>query len=77
MNQEDYKPTFKPFAKARKRIETMFSQLDDQFMMIRNYAKQQRGLFTRVLAKIGAMTIMQYINKENNKPIGRVKYAFD
>jgi hypothetical protein len=34
-------------------------------------------LFTRVLAKIGAMTIMQYINKTNNKPIGRVKYAFD
>lgn len=77
MNQKDYKPTFKAFAKARKRIETVFSQLDDQFMMIRNYAKQQRGLFTRVLAKIGAMTIMQYINKENNKPIGRVKYAFD
>lgn len=25
INQKDYKPIFKPFAKARKRIETVFS----------------------------------------------------
>ncbi len=75
LNQKDWKPTFIPFAKARKRIETVFSQLCDQFMIIRNYAKQTEGLFTRIISKISALTILQYINKINNKPIDRVKYA--
>ncbi len=47
-------------------METVFSQLDDQFMLVRNYAKQQAGLFVRMLAKISAMTVLQYFNKENN-----------
>lgn len=75
LNQKDWKPTFKPFAKARKRVETLFSQLDDQFMVCRNYAKQQIGLFARIIGKVSALTILQYINFTNNKPIGRVKYA--
>lgn len=41
LNQKNWKTTFKPFAKARKRVETLFSQLDDQCMVCRNYAKQQ------------------------------------
>ena len=49
LNQKDWKPLFISFAKARKRIETTFSQLTDQFMMIRNYAKQEEGLFARVI----------------------------
>jgi hypothetical protein len=40
-----------------------------------NYAKQTTGLFTRIIAKISAMTILQYINKLNNKPIGQIKDA--
>ena len=39
LNMKDRNPTFKPFAKARKRIKTNFSQLCDQFMIFRNYAK--------------------------------------
>ena len=74
-NQRDWKPVFHPFAKARKRIETLFSQLCDQFMLIRNYAKDTDGLFARIIGKISALTILQYINYKNNKPIGRVKYA--
>lgn len=35
-NQKSLKPAFRPFAKARKRIETVFSQLCDQFMLVRN-----------------------------------------
>lgn len=50
------------FAKARKRIETLFSQLCDQFMIIRNYAKDTDGLFARIIGKISALTILQYIN---------------
>ena len=34
LNQKDWKPTFIPFAKARKRVETLFSQLSDQFLVI-------------------------------------------
>ena len=75
LNQKDWKPTFIPFAKARKRIETLFSQLNDQFMVIRNYAKDTRGLFARIIGKISALTVLQYINYSNDKPIGRIKYA--
>ena len=75
LNQKNWKPTFIPFAKARKRIETVFSQLCDQFMIIRNYAKQTKGLFTRIIGKISALTVLQYINKINNRPIGQIKYA--
>ena len=73
--QKEWKPTFPAFAKARKRIETIFSQLCDQFMIIRNYAKDTDGLFARIIGKISALTILQYINYKNEKPIDRVKYA--
>ena len=62
LNQKNWKPTFIPFAKARKRIETLFSQLTDQFLVIRNYAKITNGLFARIIGKITALTILQYVN---------------
>ncbi|MBY0066795.1 transposase, partial [Empedobacter falsenii] len=62
-NQKEYKPQFYPFKKYRKRIETLFSQLCDQFMIRRNYAKTFEGFKTRILAKITALTVVQYINK--------------
>lgn len=37
--QKEWKPAYPAFAKARKRIEIIFSQLCGQFMIIRNYAK--------------------------------------
>lgn len=74
-NQKDFKPIYKPFAKARKRIETTFSQLNDQFMAIRNYAKDFKGFALRILTKISAFTVMQLLNKLNNRPIGHTKYA--
>ena len=60
---------------ARKRIETLFSQLTDQFLVIRNYAKITNGLFARIIGKISTLTILQYVNFINNRPIGRIKYA--
>lgn len=75
INQKNWKPIFIPFAKARKRIGTLFSQLTEQFMTIRNYAKITDGLFTRIIAKISALTVLQYVNFINGKPIGRIKYA--
>ena len=77
VNQKDWKPTFIPFVKARKRIETLFSQLTDQFLVIRNYVKITNGLFARIISKISALTVLQYVNSINNKPIGRIKYAIN
>ena len=74
-NQKDWKPQHKPFGKIRKRIETLFSQFSDQFNITRNYAKDYQGFFTRIISKMSAITVSQYINKINHKPIGRIKYA--
>lgn len=38
-NQKDYKPQPYIFRKSRKRIETLFSQLCDQFTIRNNYDK--------------------------------------
>ena len=62
-NQNNYKKQPYIFRKTRKRIETLFSQLCDQFMIRRNYAKTFQGFKTRILSKITALTIIQYINK--------------
>lgn len=75
LNQKNWKRPSWVYRRFRKRIETVFSQLDDQFMMIRNYAKQTCGLFTRMAAKIGAMTVLQYVNFCNHREISHVKYA--
>jgi len=63
------------FRNVRKRIETLFSQLCDQFMLKRNYAKTIMGLSVRILSKITAVTLLQYINSKNNKPLNHLKYA--
>ena len=62
-NQLDYKKQSYIFRKSRKRIETLFSQLCDQFMIRRNYAKSFQGFKTRILSKITALTTVQFINK--------------
>lgn len=58
--------------KKRKRIETTFSQFCDQFMIKRNYAKKVNGLYTRIVSKIAAFTMLQYINSLNNKPLNHI-----
>lgn len=76
MNQKDYKPQFYLFKKQRKRIETLFSQLCDQFMIRRNYAKTFEGFRTRLLSKITALTVVQFINKEYfNRNINNLKVS--
>lgn len=65
----------KRFAYYRKRIETLFSQLCDQFMLKRNYAKTTDGLFTRILTKITAATCMQLLNYQQDKPLNKLKHA--
>ena len=75
-NQKEQKPTMWILKKVRKRIETVFSQLCDQFMIQRNYAKSFTGFKCRILAKITGFTLLQFLNKFiYNKPISRVKHT--
>jgi len=76
-NQPDYHKYPAVFRRLRKRIETLFSQLCDQFMIKRNYAKSFSGVATRMMSKIVSLTVAQYFNKfVNNKPMNEIKYAF-
>jgi hypothetical protein len=72
-NQIEYKPQTYILRKSRKRIETLFSQLCDQFKIRNNYAKTFEGFKTRILAKITALTVIQLINKQNNRNINNLK----
>ena len=63
------------YRKARKRIETLFSQLCDQFMIRRNYAKSFSGFSTRVLAKITALTMIQWSNQLSGNKLNNLKIA--
>jgi hypothetical protein len=73
-NQKDYQLQPYIFRKSRKRIETLFAQLCDQFMIRRNYAKSFDGFRTRIISKISALTMIQYLNKfVFNRPINNLK----
>ncbi len=72
-NQLSYQKQTFIFQKSRKRIETLFSQLCDQFMIRRNYAKSFAGFKTRILSKITTLTIIQFINNSLNRNINNLK----
>lgn len=72
-NQVNPKPFSHQFSKTRKRIETLFSQLCDQFMIRRNYAKSFKGFSARIISKITALTVIQWINKRNGNNINNLK----
>ena len=57
VNQHDYQKQPYSFRKTRKRIETLFSQLLDQFLIRRNYAKSYDGYKNRILSKIIALIV--------------------
>ncbi|MXV16550.1 transposase [Pedobacter sp. HMF7056] len=75
-----YKNRYQNFPKSavriRKRIETTFSQLCDQFNIKRNYAKSFLGLAARSVRKIAAFSLLQYINVIiNHRPQNQIKHA--
>jgi len=75
-NQKEFKKQPYIFKKSRKRIETLFSQLCDQFKIRNNYAKSFDGFKTRILSKITALTTIQFINKFHfNRNINNIKIA--
>ena len=74
-NQTGYRPWPIVFKNARRRVETVFSQLSDQMMLKRNYAKTFNGLRARIIAKVASVTFLQYLNKQNDRPINHIKHA--
>jgi len=74
-NQKDFKKYSHAKKIKRKNIEVYFSQLCDEFMIKRNYAKSFSGIHARINAKLTAKTFKQYWNLKNNKPINQTKHA--
>jgi len=74
-NQRGYRRWPAVFKKSRRRIETVFSQLSDQMMLKRNYAKSFNGLRARIIAKVTSVTFLQYLNNQNNRPLNHIKHA--
>jgi outer membrane phospholipase A len=63
--------------RKRKRIETLISQLDGQFSMNINFAKTFDGLATRIISKITALTMIQYLNLfVFNRKLNNIKANF-
>lgn len=57
------KPFHRPFKAARAIIETVNSQLSEQFSIQRNHARSFWGLTTRLHAKLTAHTFCIYLNR--------------
>ena len=75
LNQKNWTPSTWAYKHFRKKIETVFSQLNDHLMIIRNYTKKPSGLFARMAAKVAAFTMLQYFDLLNHRSIGQIKYA--
>lgn len=63
------------WARIRKRIEVVFSQLVQHWQIRRNFATSQQGFYTRVIAKVTSFTLAQYVNLQHSRPLGRTKHA--
>ena len=73
-NQKGFGPLRKAKGELRKRIETNFSQLHAQFLWTVNHAKSFAGLAIRLLSKITAFTMIQYLNRFIfERPINKIK----
>jgi hypothetical protein len=67
-----------PYKHKRKKIETVFSQLTDQFNIQQNYAKTLVAYLARIWSKLLSMTILNYFNQHiNNRSISKIKYALN
>jgi hypothetical protein len=74
-NQKDYVKYDYAKKIKRKQIEVVFSQLCDEFVIRRNYAKTFNGLYARIISKLAAKTFKQYWNLRNNKKLNQTKHA--
>ena len=72
VNQKKKKKQPYSFRKTRKCIEILFSQLCDQFLIRRNYAKFFDGYKNRILSKLTALTVIQMINRFLSRNINNI-----
>jgi len=72
-NQVNFEEFPHYYRKARKRIETLFSQLCDQFMIRRNYAKSFTGISRRVVTKITSLSLIQWVNQREGNKLNNLK----
>jgi hypothetical protein len=75
-NQKSKLPLDPVLGKKRRRVETQFSQLCDQFRAKHNYAKLFAGFFARLVSKVAAMSVLQIVNLKNNRPLNHLKHAW-
>lgn len=75
-NQKDKKPVEPAKARKRRRIETQFAQLCDQFNIKKNYAKTFLGFLTRIASKLAGIAVLQKLNLEKGRPINHLKHAW-
>lgn len=75
-NQKGFKPTDPKLGRKRRRIEVMFAQLCDQFKLKKNYAKTFSGVFTRVVSKLAAIAVLQWVNLEKGRPLNHIRHAW-
>ena len=60
--------------RARRYIETVFSQACDEVRMKVNRAKRYSGLHARVVTKLLTRTIKQWVNYHTGRPLNRTKH---
>ncbi len=72
-NQKDYRKMSSYYSKFRKRIETLFSQLCDQFLIRRNYPKSFSGIARRVVTKITSLTLIQCVIQREENQLNNIK----
>lgn len=75
-NQINKVPLDPELGRKRRRIETQFSQLCDQFRLKHNYAKTFKGFLTRLMSKLAAIAVLQMVNLEKGRPINHLKHAW-
>lgn len=75
-NQRDRKPIELALGRKRRRIETQFSQLCDQFRLKHNYAKSFLGFLVRICSKLAAISVLQSINVQKGRPLNHIKHAW-
>jgi hypothetical protein len=75
-NQKDFKRLDVEMGRRRRRIEVTFSQLCDQFKLKKNYAKTFSGLYTRIVSKLAAIAVLQWVNIEKGRPLNHIRHAW-
>ena len=63
------------YARIRKRVEVIFSQLVDQMNIRKNYAKSQAGYFARFISKVTLFSLLQFINSQINRSLNHIRYT--